>query len=61
MCEVTTESNVGFLKCQLNTLPTSQTLVPLSPVFACLRKLLNLSFKIFILGMRAKFKAPPGT
>ena len=55
--EITTKSNGGFLKCWWNMLPTSQNPWTLSsPVFAYLKKLLNLSLRFLLLGWEPNLK-----
>lgn len=55
--EITTKSNGGFLKCWWNMLPTSQNPLTLSsPIFAYLKKLLNLSLRFLLLGWELNLK-----
>lgn len=56
MSEITIKSNGGFLKHWLSTLPTSQILVLMSPVFTYLRKLLNFSLTFLLWGWEPNLK-----
>lgn len=59
MSEIFTISYGGFLKYWLSTLPTSQILLSLSPIFTALRELINLSLTFLFWGWEPNFQLLP--